>query len=142
MTKGKRIALVVAVLVIAVVGFIVLKPDSKKKTSTVATNAQTTTGPGQPARPKPKPEPIIRITVENGKPVGGVNKINVDKGDDVKFAVVSDVADEIHVHGYDLMKRVEAGGRAEFSFKAKMDGIYEIELEEHGEQIAELQVNP
>ena len=142
MTKGKRIALLVAVVVIAVVGFIVLKPDDKK-TSTTATTPQTADAPGQPARPKPKPEPVLRISVNaDGKPVGGVAKIKVDKGDDVKFAVVSKVGDEIHVHGYDLMKRVDPGGRASFSFKARMDGIYEIELEERAVQIAELEVQP
>jgi hypothetical protein len=55
---------------------------------------------------------------------------------------VSDTADEIHVHGYDLMKDVTKGGTIAFSFKGKIDGVFEVELEKRGQQIAELEVKP
>ena len=54
----------------------------------------------------------------------------------------SDVSDEVHVHGYDLMKDVEAGQTVTFSFPADITGIFEIELEGAGKQIAELRVDP
>jgi heme/copper-type cytochrome/quinol oxidase subunit 2 len=150
MTTGKRAALLAAVIVIAVVGFIVLKPeDSSKKASSVpegagpSTTAQRQTTGSIPAKPaKPAPPPVIQVRVEGGKPVGGIKKIKVSKGERVRFAVSSDVADEIHVHGYDFMKDVEAGGKVSFSFPAKIDGVFEIELEHLGEQIAELEVQP
>jgi hypothetical protein len=81
------------------------------------------------------------INVVGGKPEGGIQKITVSKGDPVRFKVVSDVADEIHVHGYNFMKDVKKGGSVSFSFPAKIDGIFEIELEGRKQQIAELQVN-
>ena len=140
MTTSRRIALLAAVLVVAVVGFIILKPDDTKKQDTVATTAQTT--PGETTPQKPAPPPIPQVTVKNGKPVGGVKEIDANKGDRVQFVVQSDVADEIHVHGYDFMKEVEAGGKVSFSFKAKIDGEFEIELEKRGEQIANLVVQP
>jgi hypothetical protein len=56
--------------------------------------------------------------------------------------VNSDVADEIHVHGYDFKKNVEKGGSVSFSFPAKIEGVFEVELEDAGEQIAELRVRP
>lgn len=140
MTTGRRIALLAAVLVVAVVGFIILKPDDTKKQDTVATNGQTTPGVTTPG--KPAPPPIPQVTVKDGKPVGGVKEIDANKGDRVQFVVQSDVADEIHVHGYDFMKDVEAGGKVSFSFKAKIDGEFEVELEKHGEQIANLVVQP
>jgi heme/copper-type cytochrome/quinol oxidase subunit 2 len=74
--------------------------------------------------------------------VGGIQEISVSKGDEVRFTVDSDVADEIHVHGYDFMKDVKAGGKVTFKFKAKIDGVFEIELENRGVQIAELEVQP
>ena len=43
--------------------------------------------------------------------------------------MTSDVADEIHVHGYDLKKDVPAGGSVRFSFPASIEGVFEIELE-------------
>ena len=140
MTTSRRIALLAAVLVVAVVGFIILKPDDTKKQDTVATPAQTT--PGETTPQKPAPPPVPQVTVTGGKPVGGIKEIDANKGDRVQFVVQSDVADEIHVHGYDFMKDVEAGGKVSFSFKAKIDGEFEIELEKRGEQIANLVVQP
>ena len=82
------------------------------------------------------------IVVRNGEPVGGVQELEYSAGEEVRFTVKSDVADEIHVHGYDLMKDVPAGGTVSFSFPAEIEGIFEIELEGRKEQIAELRVNP
>jgi hypothetical protein len=130
MTTGRRIALLGAVIVIAVVAFIALKPgDSKKKTAS-----------STPAATAPAPAP--QVNVKGGKPAGGIKKFAVKKGDQVRFVVNSDVSDEIHVHGYDFHKNVKAGGRVSFSFPAKIDGVFVIELEHRGEQIAELTVNP
>jgi hypothetical protein len=141
MTTGRRIALLAAVVVIAVVGYIILKPGDTSKNS--ARQATTTTGAGADTAPsKPAPPPVPRVVVKGAKPVGGIKKITVNKGDRVRFVVSSDVSDEIHVHGYDFHKNVKAGGKVSFSFPAKIDGVFVIELENRGEQIAELTVNP
>jgi len=86
--------------------------------------------------------PTATIVVRNGEPVGGVQELEYSAGEQVGFTVHSDVADEIHVHGYDLMKNVAAGGSVSFSFPADIEGIFEVELEGRKEQIAELRVNP
>jgi hypothetical protein len=80
--------------------------------------------------------------VVDAKPQGGVQKLTFNKGDQIRFRVVSDTADEIHVHGYDLMKDVPKGGSVTFSFKGSIDGRFVVELEDHSEQIAELDVQP
>jgi hypothetical protein len=85
---------------------------------------------------------VPTIVVKNGEPVGGVQELEYSAGDQIRFEVDSDVADEIHVHGYDLMKDVPAGGSVSFSFPAEIEGIFEVELEGRKEQIAELRVNP
>lgn len=82
------------------------------------------------------------IVVRGGEPLGGVQELAYSAGDAVRFRVQSDVADEIHVHGYDLMQDVAAGGTVSFSFPADIEGIFEVELEEHQTEIAELRVNP
>ena len=56
--------------------------------------------------------------------------------------MISDVADEIHIHGYDLKRDVAKGGSARFSFPATIEGRFEIELENAGTQIADLEVTP
>jgi heme/copper-type cytochrome/quinol oxidase subunit 2 len=139
MTTRARVALIAAVVVIAVVGFIVLKPSDKKKTSSSATSGTPTQ---QSSGTKPSKPPVPQVIVKDGKPVGGVKTITVNKGDQVRFTVRSDVADEIHVHGYDFHKDVKAGGQVSFSFPAKIDGEFVIELESRGEQIISLMVNP
>jgi hypothetical protein len=144
MTKFRRIAPLAAVLAIAVVGFLILRPDdSKKKTGATTTGTPVATTPAGKTTPvEPAKPPVPKVTVKGGKPVGGVKKISANKGDRLVFVVQSDVADEIHVHGYDVMKDVEAGGKVRFAFKATIDGIFEVELEDRGEQIAELEVDP
>jgi hypothetical protein len=144
MTQGRRIALIAAVVVIAIVAFVALKPGDDKKT---ASKSQTATqaapaGTGTTPSAKPAPPAVTQIEVVGGKPAGGIKTIQVNKGDQVRFVVNSDVSDEIHVHGYDFMKDVKAGGKVSFSFPAKIDGEFDIELESRGEQIAKLVVNP
>jgi hypothetical protein len=82
------------------------------------------------------------VRVVDAKPEGGIKKLSFKKGDQVQFKVVSDTADEIHVHGYDLMKDVPKGGSISFSFKGSIEGRFVVELEDHKQQIAELDVTP
>ncbi len=103
-------------------------------TSTPTTTSTSTSTPAEPA--------VRTINVVNGQPEGGIKTISYTKGDQVRLKVSSDVADEIHVHGYDLMKDVEKGGSVQFSFPATIEGRFEIELENAGTQIANLEVDP
>ncbi len=85
---------------------------------------------------------VPTIEVRNGEPVGGIQTLEFSAGEEVRFRVSSDEAEEIHVHGYDIAKDVPAGGTIEFDFPAELEGIYEAELEGQGVQIAELRINP
>jgi hypothetical protein len=146
MSSRARIGIVVAAVVVLVAGFIIANgsgDDDKAKTiantTTVApvstdTTATTTTPPAAPAIP------IIRVV--DAKPQGGVKRITFTKGDTIKFTVRSDTTDEIHFHGYDVHKDVKAGGSATFSVPATIEGRFVVELEDHGTQIAEVEVDP
>jgi hypothetical protein len=147
-----------AALVIVVVLFVVLAggddgDDGGSTTATQTTATQTTpqrskqgaTGATRPsgARPeRPARSAAEPIAVRGGEPVGGVRRLEYDKGDRVRFLVRSDVADEVHVHGYDISKDLAAGGTVIFSFPAEIEGVFEVELEQRHQQIAELRVNP
>jgi hypothetical protein len=87
-------------------------------------------------------EEVPTIEVRDGEPVGGVQTLEFSAGEEIRFRVSSDAAEEIHVHGYDIAKDVPAGGTIEFDFPAELEGIYEAELEGLGVQIAELRINP
>jgi hypothetical protein len=85
---------------------------------------------------------VVHVTVSGGVPEGGIVRESVDKGDRVVLVVTSDVADEVHLHGYDLSRDVAPGQRARIAFRATIPGRFEVELENRGLQIAELTVNP
>ena len=139
-----RAAVVIAALVTVVVLFVVLGgSDDEGGSATGGSSAQTapTQGPAPDER-KPRPPRVKSIVVRNAKPVGGVERLSFQSGDIIRFRVTSDTADEIHVHGYDESKAVRAGGSVRFSFPASIEGVFEVELEELGEPIAELRVNP
>lgn len=85
---------------------------------------------------------VTTIVVKSGKPVGGIKQLTYNKGEQVRFKVDSDVSDEVHMHGYDIMKEVKAGGSVSFDFPATIEGVFEAELEGRKEQILELTVNP
>jgi copper(I)-binding protein len=105
-------------------------------TTTTQTTTQTETAP-------PMVEPtVVRIVVENGQPKGGIVRKTVTEGDRLVLVVKSDVADEVHVHGYDVIRDVAAGGTARIPFRATIPGRFEVELEQRGLQIADLTVQP
>lgn len=85
---------------------------------------------------------VPTVVIRDGEPVGGIAELEYDAGGQIRFEVSSDVADEVHVHGYDLSQNVAAGGTVSFDFPAEIEGIFEVELEGRKEQIAELRVNP
>jgi hypothetical protein len=129
------LAAIVATLGLAACG------SSSEDTATRA-STESTTKPGDKPESASMGGKVPTIVVRDGEPVGGIAQLEYDAGDEIRFEVQSDSAEEIHVHGYDLMEDVPAGGTASFDFPAEIEGIFEVELEGLGEQIAELRVNP
>jgi len=132
----------IGVIVVAIVLLVVLKDDGKSD-SEKADSATAPAKSGQSKTTKNSGEPAVTtIVIKNGKPVGGIAELTYNEGERVRFKVDSDVSDEVHVHGYDIMKDVEAGGSVSFDFPATIEGIFEAELEGRKEQILSLTVNP
>ncbi len=71
----------------------------------------------------------------------GDDRIEASVGDIVMVIVNSDVAEQAHLHGYDVLIDVEAGTPATFLFTADTPGKFEIEFEQSGTFIAELVVS-
>jgi hypothetical protein len=107
--------------------------------SSTSTAATTTTGATTTSTSPAKPV-TVSIVVQNGAPKGGIVRATVNKDDHVVIVVKSDVADEIHLHGYDKKTVVTAGGTARLPFVANIPGRFEVELESRGVQIADLTV--
>ena len=131
--QSRRLGLGVAAgaIAVAVVLFIVLKGNDESDST-----------------PTPAAGPT-KITFRNGAPVGGVREIEVANGDPIRLEVTPDVPAEVHVHGYEVTKEVEAGQTAKFDFPATAEGVFEVEVhhlvngeEASGVQVAELNVTP
>jgi hypothetical protein len=121
MSRNQRFALIGGAIAALVIALLIISPgggSSKKQTRN------------------------FTVRVQNAKPVGGINQLSANKGDKINLTVVSDTADEIHIHGYDFHKDVPKNGSVHFSFPAKIDGGFVIELEARKQQIAELKVAP
>jgi heme/copper-type cytochrome/quinol oxidase subunit 2 len=103
-------------------------------TSTPTTTSATTTTT-QPA------VPTIEVTIRDGIVAGG-GRHEVTLGSEIRIVVDSDVADEIHVHGYDVLADVVPGTPAVLEFTADIPGIFEVELESAHTEILELEVAP
>jgi hypothetical protein len=67
-------------------------------------------------------------------------RVRVDLGQKVRVQVEADRAEEVHVHGYDLKGDVAPGKPAVIDFTANVPGVFEVELEESGLKLFELQV--
>ena len=73
---------------------------------------------------------------------GKVTKLQYTQGDQVKFRVRTNAADEVHVHGYNIERETQANKPLTVSFKATINGIFEIELHHADVQIGQLTVQP
>jgi hypothetical protein len=138
MSRNQRIGLVVLALVVAVVAFVIARPggsedDNGSEQAAQTAPAQTETGAAEETvetetEPSAPPEPeVSRIRVRGGTAVGGVQRVQANKGDTVRIVVTSDASDEIHLHGYDIYEDVGPGKPARFVFRADIEGIFEIE---------------
>jgi hypothetical protein len=151
-----RRALVLAACVVLVVGGFLIaraaKDDGASSGTTTRTTAtqtgahQATATTSTATTPTVKPSPAVqsfRISVQNGKAVGGQRTLNVKKDDRVRIIVTSDVAAEAHLHGYEIEKELAKDTPGVFAFKATIDGVFRLELHAEPEQVlAELQVSP
>jgi hypothetical protein len=148
LSRNQRFTLLGLAVVVLVVAFVVARsgsddPGSDTTTAgTPAAPADTGSDPASTTPAKPAAPPVPTVVVNNAKPVGGVKRISYKHNGRIVFVVRSDTADEVHFHGYDIAKDVAAGGSVRFNVKATIEGRFEVELENHKEQIAEVEVTP
>jgi plastocyanin len=82
----------------------------------------------------------VEVTVTGGQVSGDTGRVPVPVGEQVTLVITSDVADEVHVHGYDLTADLVPGQPAELSFAATIPGVFEVELHEVGTVLLSLQI--
>jgi hypothetical protein len=142
-----RIAIALGAVAVAVVLFLLLRPEgdddeaatTSGPTATTTETSETTTTTGTTTTAPAEPGPV-RVVFRDGRVRGGVQTFSFEQGDQVRLIVRSDVADHVHVHGFDLFADVAPGHPAQFTFRADLTGGFEIELEDRHVPLAELRV--
>ncbi|MEU4325330.1 hypothetical protein [Nonomuraea dietziae] len=87
----------------------------------------------------PRPgEPSAEITIAGGRVTPPPGWLEVRRGQTVSLTVTSDVADELHVHGFDIRQTLQPGKPANIRFKADMSGVFEVET--HGGKLVLIQL--
>ena len=166
-TRSTAALVAMTAAVVASLGACSNDKDDKKASSTTTTSASssstsTTTGSGEATTSSTSGgsgaststsappagsgtddgEGVIVLTITGGNVEGGVRRETVKQGSQVTLRATSDVADELHLHGYDLKTELTPGQSADLTFLAKIPGVFEVELENRGKKVLELEVKP
>jgi uncharacterized lipoprotein YajG len=83
---------------------------------------------------------VIAITLAHGTVTGVQPRTDVKRGTRVRISITSDVAEVLHVHGYELEKDVAAGQATQLEFVADTPGVFEVELHKSDKVLTRLQV--
>jgi hypothetical protein len=131
-----RAALAGLPLVLALAGCAGQPADSATATSTSASASSSASG-----TPSAGTQQRIEVTFANGKASGDTGRVQVAEGTSVTLVVTSDVADEVHVHGYDIEKELTPGTPVTLQFDATIAGVFEVELHHASTVLLRLQVS-
>ena len=145
MQRLRKLAVIVGAAVLAVALFAALRPDDGDDEEPTASPRATTAPSRRTRRMQARPRPYdvfarISVRVARGRP--RVQRIRASRGERVLLHVGADVADEVHLHGYDVTARVAPRRPARLRFRARLVGRFELELEERHVPIAQLEVRP
>jgi len=83
----------------------------------------------------------VEVTVAGGKASGDTGRVPVAVGTPVTLVVTSDVADEVHIHGYDKEAKLTPGQPTEITFDVTVPGVFEVELHHSETVLLRLQVS-
>ena len=100
----------------------------------------TTTVPPTTTTTEPAADVVISVALVGGR-IEGERRYDAALGDTVEVRVTSDVAEEVHLHGYDLLLQLEAGGEVTLTFEANLPGVWEAELHPSHRELFQLQVS-
>lgn len=96
-------------------------------------------------------EASFDLRIENGRVRQGMRTIRIMQGDVVRLRWTTDRPIVLHLHGYDIEKKVEPGTVAEMTFEARATGRFPVEEHEpnakgehsHGEApLVRIEVRP
>ena len=151
MRSSVRWLLIVGSVIVVIVLFVLLRPDASDNRATPTPSTPTASPPvtdtpsvTDSPSPTPSQEPertVIDVTFRDGA-VRGPTEFTATQGERVRIIVHTDVADEVHLHSYDLHADVTPDEPARIDFVAKVAGVFECELEDAGTLLFHLEIVP
>ena len=96
-------------------------------------------------------EKEFELNIQNGKVPKGSYLMKVQKGDQIRWKVLSDADGELHIHAYHIDQIIKAKKPTMYSFTATATGRYRVEWHpesergkgvHHSEPLALLEVYP
>lgn len=82
----------------------------------------------------------MTVSITDGKVTPRPSRVKIPLGSTVELQVTSDVDDEVHVHGFDVEKPLEAGVTTTVELQATEAGLYEVETHETELELLQLEV--
>ena len=113
--------------------------DDVANEQTSEADSDTTDGAGDPDDADEDVE-TLEVTIADGEVSPPFDTHEVALGADVRIEITSDVADEAHLHGYDLALDMEPGEPGVLEFTADIEGRFELETHDLGLQLLQLEV--
>jgi len=122
----------------------VAQPTGSTVPSSALTPPADSSGP-QPPSPSPAPsapsDVTVAVTIAAGRVTPSGANVRVGIGQTVAVSATSDVAESLHIHGYDKTLNLTPGQPTALTFVADQRGVFEIETHESGKLAAKLIVS-
>ena len=115
-------------------------PTTSPTTTTTVLPTTTTTVLPTTTTTEPPADVVIVVALVDGR-IEAESRYEASLGDTVEVRVTSDVVEEVHLHGYDLLFDLEAGAEVRVVFEANLPGVWEAELHPSHRQFFQLKVS-
>jgi hypothetical protein len=138
---AKKILILVCLLIVAGVAFV--ERTEIKKQLRIERMSESTPVPVLSPTPSPVSQVMTyTLVIQNKKLVQGPDVITVKEGDTIILKVTSDMAEELHIHGYDKSIDLEKNKESTLTFEANLSGRFVFELENSKIDIGAIEVQP
>lgn len=103
--------------------------------------ASATVAPSVAASPTAPAVRVISVAYTGGDVETADARVETSLGEQVVLRISSDVAEEVHVHGYDVYADIPAGGSVDIPLTLTLPGSYEVELHGVGRPLFQLRTS-
>jgi YbbR domain-containing protein len=141
MNKNSWILMLIGALVLVSLYFFLKNSNSQNPAPSNQTNSSQTAGSRPASTQTPEPQ-VVEVAYNSSNANFHPQTFRVEEGTKAALKITSDIADELHFHGYDLHIDLEANKQGQINFSADKTGRFEFELENHKKTLGVIEVYP